>query len=124
MNKTLNISGLIDSIANENEQKAVQSKTIGITKIASRLKGEFVDKTADDLTKVAEEIAEDMGVESLPLSKELEKVASEMEAASSTDEIIKIAKSLGNSDLSYISKIASSLADAIVEDLEHRLSEK
>jgi hypothetical protein len=124
MNKTLNISGLIDSIANENEQKVVQAKTSGLTKIASRLKGDFIDQTADDLTKVAEEIAEDMGVESLPLSKELEKVASEMEAAESTDEIIKIAESLGNSDLAYISKIASSLADAIVEDLENRFSEE
>ena len=124
MSTKVDISGIVASIANEKEAQSTKRKTLGLTKTASRLKGEFLDSEAVELKKVAEEIAGEIGIEALPMSQQLEKVASEMEAAESTEEIIKIAQSLGNSDLAYISKIASSLADAIHEDLSNRLEHK
>ena len=122
MGTTLDISGLINSISEEHNASKQEGVSHEPSSISSRLKGSFIDPDSASLSKVAEEIEEELGVESLPLSRELEKVAGEMESAGSTDEIIKIAESLGNSDLAYISKIASSLADAIVADIENRLS--
>jgi hypothetical protein len=120
----LNVADLVASVKNEVEEKKIMQKTAGLTGLASlsqRMAGGEISKEAEDANFVAAKVAEEIGVENLPLSQKLEKVAADMEGASTTEEIIKIASDLDNSDLAHISTIASKLADVVWADLQNKI---
>ena len=85
--------------------------------------GSEISKTAEDAQHVADGVASEIGMSTLPLSDQLEKVAAEMENAKTTDDIIKIASALDNSDLAHISTIASKITDVVMADLQNKLDQ-
>lgn len=85
------------------------------------MKGSNLSKTAEDAKIVADNVAKEIGVDNISLSSQLEKVASDMENAETTEDIVKIASSLGNSDLAFISTVASKLADVVIADISNKL---
>jgi hypothetical protein len=123
MNNDINVADLVASITEEASVKKGLEKTAGMASLKSRLTGSQISKTAEDAQIVADTIAAEVGIETLTLSQQLEKTASEMEKASSTDEIIKIASDLNNSDLAHISTIASKLADVVYADLQNKVTD-
>ena len=121
MKKELNVADLVASVTKETEEKKMIKKTAGLPSLKSRMSGSEISKTAEDARNVADGIASEIGVDSLPLSEQLEKVASEMEGAKTTEDILKIASALDNSDLAHISTIASKITDVVMADLANKL---
>jgi len=123
MKKELNVADLVASITQEAEEKKALKKTAGLVSLKEKIRGSNLSKTAEDAKRVADGVASEIGRKTLPLSEQLEKVAAEMEKAETTEDIIKIAASLENSDLAYISSIATKLADVVIADIENKLSD-
>jgi hypothetical protein len=121
MKKDINVADLVASIADENADKQALKKTAGLASLKARMSGSDISKTAEDAQFVADAVAGEIGKETLSLSAQLEKVAQEMENAETTDDIIKIASELENSDLAHISTIASKMADVVFADLQNKL---
>jgi len=121
MKNEINVSDLVSSIAEEKAQKSALSKTAGLKSLRERLSGDHLSKTAEDANIVASEIAGEIGAEGLSMSNMLEKIATDMENADTTDDIIKIAKELGNSDFEHLSTIATKLADVVIADIQNKI---
>ncbi len=77
-------------------------------------------KEASAAASLSDEIAQDLGVDSLAISSKLEKVASKMREATTVEEIEKIASESGNNDLLNIHTIAASLSAIVIADIENR----
>ncbi len=122
MIKDLNVADLVASITDEQKEKKALSKTAGTTSLKARMSGSEISKTAEDAQRVANGVAAEIGVDKLSLSQQLEKVASTMESAKTTEDIIKIASDLDNSDLAHISTIATKMADVVWADLNNKLT--
>ena len=118
--KDFNISDLVASVKAEAEEAKDIEKTASLRGFAKRISGEGFSKEAQEAQSVATTVAQEIGQESLSLSVQLEKVASEMEEAETIGDIVKIASDLGNSDLAHISTIASKLADVVYADLQNK----
>ena len=121
MKNNLNVADLIASVEQENENKKSLLKTAGLGSLVEKMKGSNLSKTAEDAKIVADNVAKEIGVDNISLSSQLEKVASDMENAETTEDIVKIASSLGNSDLAFISTVASKLADVVIADISNKL---
>ena len=117
MKENINVSDLVASITEETNKKSALQKVASLT---SKMKGSELSKHAEDAKAVAESVSAEIGMSSSPISMQLEKVASEMESASTVEEIIKIAESLDNSDLAHLSTIASKLADVVIADIQNK----
>lgn len=118
----LNVADLVASIKQETADKNSLKKTASEPSMASRMSGSQISKQAEDANTVAAAVAKEIGMESNSLSEELEKVAGLMSEASTTEDIIKIASSLDNSDLAHLSTIASKLSDVVYADLQNRIN--
>jgi len=113
----VNIGNLIQSVSEEQSlQKTASAKDLSLSSLAQ---GTALVKEAEETLDVATQIEQEIGAP-LDLSETLEKVASQMEQATTPEDIIKIAEEAGNSDLAYISTIATTLGDAIFEQLDNR----
>ncbi len=121
MKKEINVADLVASIADEKADKQALKKTAGLASLKARMSGGEISKTAEDAQHVADGVADEIGKDTLSLSAQLEKVAQDMEGAETTDDIIKIASALDNSDLAHISTIASKMADVVFADLQNKL---
>jgi len=121
MKKDINVADLVASVTDEQNEKKALNKTAGLASLKERMSGGTLSKHAEDAKVVADAVADEIGVNSLSLSQQLEKVASEMEGANSVEDIIKIASSLDNSDLAHISTISAKMADVVFADLQNKL---
>jgi DNA-binding transcriptional regulator GbsR (MarR family) len=120
MNGKLDIESILASVRAEHEAKEIDKKKDGLTKIAKKISGDYVTKEAEEAQEVAKGVEDDIGRD-LELSQELEKIASEMSDAESTEDIVKIAEKYGNSDIGNLAVLARSIADVVVEDIQSRL---
>ena len=115
-----NIESLIADIKKEGPIEGVTQ--VGLQVPRSGIygaKGDIV-KEASIAASLADDIASELGVDSLAISSKLEKVASEMRAATTVEDIEKIASEAGNNDLLNLHTIASSLSSIVIADIENR----
>jgi len=122
MKNELNVADIVASVTEEAENKKALKKTASLVSLKERISGSNLSKTAEDAKQIADNVASEIGRETLPLSEQLEKVAAEMEEADTTEDIVKIASSLENSDLAHLSTIATKMADVVFADLQNKLS--
>lgn len=123
MKNEINVADIIASVTQEADQKKALHKTAGHISLRDRISGSNLSKTAEEAKYVADNIAAEIGKETLTLSAQLEKVAEEMENAETTEDIIKIAASLDNSDFAHLSTMAKKIADVVFADLQNKLAD-
>lgn len=119
-----NIEALVASVKKEQVSAGLEvgNKAVPDTSLSRMFTGakDPMVKEASDAQEISDAIAEEIGVNTLEISKKIEKVASEMAEADSVEEIIKIANDSGNSDLLNLKTIANSMASIVIADIESR----
>ncbi len=116
-----NIEELVASVKQEQVEFGLEPET----KVPSTFLGRTAAENRGSMTKeaseaqvISDEIAKDIGVDSLEVSAKLEKIATEMSEAKDVDAIIKIASESGNNDLLNLKVIATSLSSIVIADIE------
>jgi regulatory protein YycI of two-component signal transduction system YycFG len=122
MSNNISVESILESVKAEGK-KIEMEKTASTKSLVNMVSGGTVSEQAEEANIVAAKVAEEVGVESISLSDDLEKFASEIDKAETSSDIIKIAEDVGNSDLANLSKVASKITGVIFEELESRLSE-
>ena len=121
MNKDFfDISNLVGEIKNEHEQVNIEKRASAVSDLAAKIAGTELDKTASEANRAALELEQETD-KKFELSRELEKVASEMEQSETIDDIIKIAEYYGDSDIGNLAVLARTIADVVVNDISERL---
>ena len=114
-----NIEDLVASVKQEQVAAGIETPTSAVSgSPLFRAPTDGMVKEASEAQGISDAIAEDIGVENFEVSKKLEKVASQMKEAVTTDDIIKIASESGNADLLNMKTIATSLAKVIIAEVE------
>jgi hypothetical protein len=122
MGNNISVASILESVKAEGK-KIEMEKTASSKSLVNMVSGASVSKQAEEANSVAAKVADEVGVESISLSADLEKFASEIDGAETSSDIIKIAEDVGNSDLANLSKVASKITGVIFEEIESRLSE-
>ena len=118
-----NIKELVASVKKEQAEAGIAPvEIVPSTPLSGMFTGreEPMVKEASDAQAISDSIADDIGVGTLDISTKIEKVATDMSAATSVDDIIKIASESGNSDLLNLKTIATSMASIVIADIESR----
>ncbi len=118
-----NIRDLVDSVKKEQVDSGLETPSVIVprTSLGAALIGqEGIVKEASEAQAISDDIAKDIGVDTLEVSTRIEKIAEDMSKATSVDEIIKIASESGNNDLLNLKTIATAMASVVVADIESR----
>ena len=118
-----NIKDLVASVKKEQVESGIETGVVPQTSLSGMFSGRANDtmvKEASDAQAISDEIAKDIGVDTLEVSQKIEKIAEDMSKADSVEAIIKIASESGNNDLLNLKTIATSLASVVVADIESR----